>query len=79
MSPPSDLFVVSEDSTIEKDFGWVFFYNSQKYRDTGILRYTLAGNGPVVFDRYTGAIEFFGTSEPVEKLIDDYERRSTRR
>ena len=35
MSPADDVFVVKEESTIEKPFGWVFFYNSKTFFETG--------------------------------------------
>jgi hypothetical protein len=28
-------FVLIESSTIERPFGWVFFYDSKKHRETG--------------------------------------------
>jgi hypothetical protein len=78
-SPPNDLFVVVEKHTIEKAFGWVFFYNSKKYLEKGTFRFRLAGNGPVIVNKDTGAIEFFGSNEPPEELIRDYEGRSAER
>lgn len=77
MGSPSDPFVVVEASTIEKSYGWVFFYNSKKFVDTGISRYRLAGNGPVIVNKETGAVEFYGSNKPVEQIIEEYERRSS--
>jgi hypothetical protein len=71
---PTDPFVVVEKSTIEKPFGWVFFYNSKKFVDTGVSRYRLAGNGPVIVDKFTGTVEFYGSGKPVEEIIQDYEK-----
>lgn len=72
---PSDPFVVIETSTIEKAFGWVFFYNSRKFVETGISRYRLFGNGPVIVNKATHVVEFFGSNKPVEQIIEEYERR----
>lgn len=75
MGSPSDPFVVIETSTIEKSYGWVFFYNSKKFVESGISRYRLAGNGPVIVNKETGAVEFYGSNKPVEQIIEEYERR----
>lgn len=74
-SPSDDPFIVVENRTIEKDFGWVFFYNSKKYLETGASRFRLAGNGPVIVNRQTSNIEFYGSNRPPEEIIRDYERK----
>ena len=71
----SEPVIIVENRTIEKAYGWVFFYESKKYMDTKIFRHRLAGNGPAIVNKLTGAIEFCGTSHPVQKSIEDYERR----
>jgi Immunity protein 35 len=48
MSRSADPFVVVEEKTIETPFGWVFFYNSKRFVETGEYQYQLAGNGPVI-------------------------------
>ena len=48
MATPDEPFVVVDSHTIEKSYGWVFFYNSRKFVETGLLQYRLAGNGPVI-------------------------------
>ena len=75
MSPVEDPYVVNESKTVEKSFGWVFFYNSKKFLETGAIRDRLAGNGPVIVNRVTGEILFCGSNKPVEELIHDYERK----
>jgi Immunity protein 35 len=75
---PSDSLVIAQDATIEKDFGWVFFYNSELYLRTGDERYLLAGNAPVIVDRDDGSVEWLGTARPVEEYIADYEQRRQR-
>ena len=77
MSASDNAFAVVEKSTIERPFGWVFFYNSQKYIETGVFRYRLAGNGPIIVNKNTQTIELCGANKPVQELIDDYERRLT--
>jgi hypothetical protein len=52
-------YVVVDESTIEKPFGWIFFYQSKKFLETGIFMHRLAGNGPVFVNKVTGEIDFF--------------------
>jgi hypothetical protein len=54
MTTPEEPFVIVDSHTIEKPYGWVFFYNSKKFAETSIFSYTLAGNGPVIFSKYDG-------------------------
>ena len=74
MSPDND-FVVVERHTIEKSFGWVFFYNSRKFVETGAFRYRLAGNGPVIVNKHSGSVDFFGSNMSPLKIIEEYERK----
>ena len=77
MNTSSDPWVVVDECTIETSFGWLFSYTSKKYLDTGNELDCLYGNGPVLFNRYTGEIEFYGTGgwQGDEKCIEDYERK----
>jgi hypothetical protein len=75
MSPPDDPFVVVDADTIERPFGWVFFYNSKKFLETGAFSHRLAGNGPVIVNKHDGTIEFFGTFKSPTELIHEYEER----
>ena len=67
-----------ERSTVEKPFGWVFFYNSKKFLDTGEFRYRLAGNGPIVVNKHDGSVEFFGASRPPLEIVAEYEQKLAR-
>ncbi|MEM9220622.1 MAG: YrhB domain-containing protein [Cyanobacteria bacterium P01_F01_bin.150] len=53
--------------TIEKNYGWIFFYNSKQYIETGNIRSLAVGCGPILFDKKNGEITRFGTAFPVEK------------
>ncbi len=65
------LKIVSS-STIEQDFGWVFFYNSKEYLESGNLSYMLAGNAPIIIDKADGSLHFTGTSNPIDYYIEKY-------
>jgi hypothetical protein len=72
-SHPTDLVIVDE-STIEREWGWVFFYTSDRYLKTRDVRYALAGNAPYIVNRHTGAVRVTGTARPIEHYIAEYER-----
>lgn len=71
-----DSLVILSERTIEKDYGWIFFYQSRKYLETGEFSYTLAGNGPVVFERESGAVHHLGTYKDPDELIREFEAKT---
>jgi hypothetical protein len=75
MDEPDDPFVVDEEWTMEKSFGWVFFYNSKKFVETGEFRFRLAGNGPVTINKFAGAVEFHGSRSVLEGVTADCEKK----
>jgi hypothetical protein len=77
-STPDDPFVVVEENTIEKPFGWVFFYNSKRFVETGEFSSQLAGNGPVIVNKHDGSVEFFGTPKPTQEIVAEYEQKLAR-
>lgn len=79
MDPTGEPCVVVDSHTIEKPFGWVFFYNTKKFVETGVFRYRLAGNGPVIVNKHDGTIEFFGTVKPPSEFIAEYESKLVER
>ncbi len=66
-------FVILEDKTLEKRFGWVFFYTTAEYVKTGNIKDVIPGNGPLVVKK-TGSSEFLSSSFPPEKAIEMYEK-----
>ena len=71
--PNGDDLVVLDEHTIEKPWGWVFFYQSRRFRDTGDFGYLLAGNAPYIVNRHDASIHVTGTAQPIECYIDEYE------
>ncbi len=65
--------LILEDETIEKEWGWVFFYQSKKYIETGDFKEMLAGNAPYIINRSTGIITSTGSAYPIEDYIQAYE------
>ena len=65
--------VVLENKTIEKDWGWVFFYQSKIYIESGNFLDMLGGNAPYIVDRFSGEITETGTAQDIEHYINEYE------
>jgi len=66
-------FVIVPGSTMEREFGWVFFYQSRRYLETGDLTERIVGNGPVIVNRITSQVTIFGSSQPIEHYIEKYQ------
>src|SRR5581483_2945881 len=64
-----------EEQTVDVDFGWVFFYNSKQFKETGDSAYALAGNAPVIVDRATGSLHVTGTARPISEYVEEFRRR----
>jgi hypothetical protein len=70
---PGDAAVIVEDSTIERPWGWVFFYESRTFLDTGDNSARFAGNAPIIVERETGQLLDTGTARPIEFYLSNYE------
>ena len=70
---PGTELVILEDKTVEKDFGWVFFYTTKKYLESRNPGDLLPGNAPLVVERADGSTHFLSTSLPPNRAIEEYE------
>jgi hypothetical protein len=70
-SGPEEL-VILDDETIERPWGWVFFYTSRGWRDDD-SRYAVGGNAPIIVNRFDGTLQSTGTACPPEYYISAYE------
>ncbi len=68
----SDLLVL-EALTQEYDFGYVFFYDSERHVETQISEYAIGGNAPIIFEKTTGQMLVTGTANPIESYIEAYQ------
>jgi Immunity protein 35 len=68
-----DELTIIPEETLEKDYGWVFFYNSSRYLRTGKFSDRVVGNGPIVFEKESGSIHMLGSHRDPKDLIRDYE------
>ena len=69
---------IVESETIERPFGWVFFYNSKNYLKTKKFEDMLVGNAPLIVNRETGQLHVTGTAQPIEHYIAEYEAKLQR-
>jgi hypothetical protein len=67
---------IIDAETIEKEYGWVFFYQTKEYLKTGNIVDALVGNAPYIVNKYTGELIETGTAKPVEEYIAEYESES---
>jgi len=72
--PPND-YVVLITGTAEYDVGWVFFYNTKQFAETGDLQHALVGNAPILVDREDGSVHRTGTARPIEEYIERFKVR----
>ena len=64
---------ILEEDTIEKSWGWVFFYQSKAFIKTGDFLELLAGNAPIIVNKNTGELVFTGTAHDIDYYIKEYE------
>ena len=64
---------IVDSQTIERSYGWVFFYQSNAYLETQDPGFALAGNAPLIVARATGAVTVTGTAQPAEYYLAQYE------
>lgn len=69
-----DSLIILDAQTIEKDWGWVFFYTSRLWHETGDIGYAIAGNAPFIVERDSGRVLALGTAGSLKHYLDRYER-----
>lgn len=69
-----DEIIILEQETIDKPWGWVFFYTSRKWLETNDDEYAIAGNAPIIVEGSTGKLYETGTAYSIEQYIANYEQ-----
>ncbi|MCD0460587.1 YrhB family protein [Roseiconus lacunae] len=72
-APLEERTIIFDDGTITKKWGWVFFYNNEKYYRTRDPSDAHVGAGPLFFNRDTGEIRQHGSGCNMDAEIYDYE------
>jgi hypothetical protein len=65
-------------SVEEKSYGWVFHYQSKRWLETRIVSWGVAGNGPIIVNKFDGMLHVTGTAYPLDHYLAEYERRLQR-
>lgn len=64
---------IVDDATLVKSYGWIFFYQSKAFLETGNFSDVLAGNSPLIVDRCDGELRITGTARPINDYLAAYE------
>jgi Immunity protein 35 len=70
---PSHSLVITH--AVEQDFGWVYFYDSREFSETGEFLHALAGNAPFIVSRIDGRLYATGTAHPTEHYLVEFSLR----
>jgi hypothetical protein len=68
----TDRVVLIDQFTITLPYGWVFFYQSERYL-LGDEGGQLFGNSPILITRIDGATHFIGTASPPDERLRAWE------
>ena len=64
--------VLLHDNTIEFELGWVFFYQTKEYAETGDYLQMADDNAPIIVNKNDGSIHITGTAYRIERYIREY-------
>jgi len=73
-APNSIKCAILTDETIERSWGWVFFYQSVDFIRTGNFRDMVIGNAPFIVNRHTDEIIETCTAYDIKHYIKEYEQ-----
>ena len=77
ISDDNVAFAVLKEKTLATDFGWVFFYDTKEFVETGDEFSRAVGNAPILVDARNGRLESTGTAHPIEVYIELYRKHGT--
>ena len=78
LSPSAPKMRVVAEHTDERPWGWIVYYQSERYLETGDPNDMLAGNGPYFVNRETSEMIITGTALSIEAYVQEYEERLRR-
>jgi len=70
-SASGDDFALISDRTVEVNEGWIFFYNTREFIETGNFDSCLAGNGPIFVNR-NGVVRNLPSAIPWDVAIRSF-------
>jgi hypothetical protein len=72
---PDADFVVQNELTVERDFGWVFFYTPRRYIETQDPESIILGAGPLIVLRQDGSMQLISTSVSPTQAIEIFDEQ----
>ena len=63
---------IMEEETISFEYGWMFFYQSTKFIETGDEKHLVGGNAPLIVDKINQSIHVTGTRLSDSDYIEKY-------
>lgn len=76
LSPACPSIIDDSADPLERDWCFVFFWNSEEFLRTGEFTAQLAGNAPIIVPKNGDDAFMLGTHAPIDRLLDDYEREN---
>ena len=67
--------VIQDEQTIVKPYGWILFYCTRQYAETGDFLHMLGGGGPLVV-RHNGRTDQLEGRIAAEPTIAEWERKN---
>ena len=71
LSGHNDETVIVDEATREFSAGWVFFYNSKRFLESGDNNFMLVGNKPVFVGRSGQVVPFLDPLEDLAKQVEN--------
>lgn len=68
-----NIYIITDENTIERPNCFVFFYQSALYLETGNISDYIISNSPILVDRRNGVVTRLGSRYPVDHYISEYE------
>jgi Immunity protein 35 len=70
-----DEIDIVDDMMIEKEWGWIFVYQSKRWINTRNRSYKILGFCPVVVEKIDGSLRYLDEGISAEECILKYENR----
>jgi hypothetical protein len=73
LTKEGDEVLICEVKTVEREAGWVFYYNSRKFIQTGDFSVMLMGNAPIFINRSDGGAKFIRGDVSVDEALEQFD------
>jgi hypothetical protein len=67
-----DTLAIREDFIVEKEYGWIFSYDSKKFLETKEFRYRRIGNHPILIFKDDGEIYPVANTSDLEIIVHNH-------